>query len=252
MRKTLATPHYLLLIIILVVSLACNMPLIANTGDGTPTSTKATDPTQTVSQATFTSTVPADTPTNTVTVIPPTVTTTATSTNIPPTSTQTQAPTPCNSAQFVSDVNYADGTEVTINTNFTKTWRLMNTGSCPWTSGYKVIFDSGDRMGAPDETVLTGGSIPPGATADISVQLKAPSTTGTYQGYFRLKSPDNVVFGINGAANDAFWVQIKSIGYKLSVPIIPGLKLIPSKTPTPIVFKLKPKIPNLIVTLKFP
>jgi len=104
-------------------------------------------------------------------------------------------------------------------------------------------------MGAPDETVLTGGSIPPGAIADVSVQLKAPPSVGTYQGYFRLKSPDNVVFGINGAANDAFWVQIKTSLLKFMIPDhIQNFKL-PTHTPTLVKFI----IPKIVITLhKFP
>jgi hypothetical protein len=246
MRKTLATPRYLVLTVVVAVLLACNMPLIDNTGDGTATATKAY--TATEQGTTLSPTVPTNTSTNTVTSIPLTDTPTATSTLIPPTSTSTLAPTPCNRAQYVSDVNYPDGTEVTINTNFTKTWRITNTGSCTWTSGYKLIFVTGDKMGAADETQLTNGTIPPGATADISIQLKAPSSAGTYQGYFKFKSSDNLIFGINGGANDAFWVQISAIGYVLSIPKFPNLQLIPSKTPTPV----KKLVPHIIGTLHFP
>ena len=34
------------------------------------------------------------------------------------------------SAHFVSDVNYPDGTKVEAGVEFTKTWRLQNTGTC--------------------------------------------------------------------------------------------------------------------------
>jgi hypothetical protein len=63
-------------------------------------------------------------------------------------------------------------------------------------------------MSAPDETVLTSGSVPPGATVDIAVKLKAPTTGGTYKGYFRLKSPDNIVFGIGASGMEAFWCKL--------------------------------------------
>jgi len=246
MYKSLATPLFFLCVVPLAISLACNMPFISNTGaDGTPTILQRTQTGQV--PITPNTVTPSLANTLTVPVITLTNTVVPTLTPIPPTSTNTTIPTPCNQAQFVSDVNYPDGTEVTINTNFTKTWRLTNVGSCTWTSGYKLIFDSGDRMSAPDETVLTSGSIPPGATADISVQLKAPSSAGTYKGYFRLKSPDNVVFGINGAANEAFWLQISAKGLTFTIP---NLRLIPSKTPTPI--KLVPQLPILKVTFKFP
>jgi hypothetical protein len=144
----------------------------------------------------------------------------------------------------VSDVNYPDGTEVTVSTNFTKTWRITNTGSCTWTSGYKIIYVSGDQMSAPLETMLTSGTVPPGATVDISVSLKAPASEGTYRGYFRLKSSDNIVFGIGSSGNDAFWVEIKATFLHLFLPVVP-LHTFPSKTPTSAFMHL---IPHLMVT----
>ncbi len=252
MCKSLATPIYLLFLIPLMISLACNMPLIANTGTN-PTGTNSSQPSQTKTVLSKDTPEPPSptssvTSTNTTTPIPPTDTSTATYTVVPDTATETQPATPCNRAQFVSDVNYPDGSQVFVDSNFTKTWRLMNTGSCSWTSGYRIIFESGDRMGAPDETVLTSGSIPPGATADISVDLKAPSASGNYRGYFRLKSPDNVVFGINGSSNDAFWVDINAIKFSIKLPVTP-FKLFPTPTPTfhfimpPISKTLKPLFP---------
>lgn len=232
MNKSLATPLYLFFAFPLLISLACNMPLIANTGNINPTGTESPQPIQTITiQFTSTPEQPTITSTNTITPIPPTDTPTPTSTIIPPTATMTQPAIPCNRAQFVSDVNYPDGSNVFISANFTKTWRLKNTGSCSWTSGYRIIFESGDKMSAPNETVLTSGSIPPGANADISVELTAPSTIGNYRGYFRLRSPDNVVFGINGDANDAFWVDINAIQYKIFIPHIP-IYTFPTLTPT--------------------
>jgi hypothetical protein len=152
--------------------------------------------------------------------IPPSATTQPTETlqptltnTVPPPPTNTQAPTPtqipCNWASFVKDVTYPDGSELAPDADFTKTWRIKNKGSCTWTSGYKLIFDSGDRMNAPDAVQLTSGTVPPGGTVDVSVNLKAPASAGTYQGFFKLKSSDNLVFGVNQSAQDPFWVKIK-------------------------------------------
>jgi hypothetical protein len=43
---------------------------------------------------------------------------------------------------------------------------------------------------------LTGGVVNPGQTVDLSVNLTAPMTTGTYTGHWRLRDPGGVVFGI--------------------------------------------------------
>jgi len=154
---------------------------------------------------------------------------TKTPTNTPPpttaAATATNTPIPCNRASFVEDVNYPDDTEVAAGSTFTKTWRLKNNGSCSWTSGYVLLFDSGDQMGAPATSTFTSGTVSPGSTVDISVDLTAPSSPGTYQGRFKLRSSDNIVFGINGDAQGSFWVKV----------------VVPDPTPTP-------TEPDLVVT----
>lgn len=137
-----------------------------------------------------------DTPTPTATLTP-TATFTATPTTVP-----------CDRAQFVSDVNYPDGTDVQPGLHFTKTWRLRNTGSCTWTSSYALVFDHGAAMGAAAAVPLTSGSVASGGTVDVSIDLTAPSTPGTYQGYFKLRNASGVLFGIGAAADQAFWVKI--------------------------------------------
>jgi hypothetical protein len=190
----------------------------------TPTLTETQTPTPTV---TLTAT-PSVTATATLTASPsatPTMTFTPTATSTrTPTSTITPSPTktptrtltptlsltppPCNWAQFIADVTYPDDSEMGLSDHFTKTWRLKNIGSCTWTSGYALVFDHGDRMGAPDSQPLTPGTVAPGATLDVSVNLVTPDTPGTYQGYFKLRAPDSSVFGIGPDANGAFWVRV--------------------------------------------
>ncbi len=130
----------------------------------------------------------------------------------------TNTPIPCNWAQFVTDVSVPDDTEFVAGTVFTKTWRLRNVGVCDWTSGYRLIYDSGDQMNAPFDSQFTTGVVPPGSQVDISVELTAPTAPGTYIGFFKLRSSDNLVFGTGGNAEGNFWVRI--------------VVLAPSATPT--------------------
>jgi hypothetical protein len=152
---------------------------------------------------------PAATATNTML---PTLTSTGT---LPPTLTFTPSvtltPVPCNWAQFISDISIPDNWETSPVDHFTKTWRLKNIGSCTWTSGYSLKFDTGDQMGAPASQQLTTGTVAPGGTIDVSVDLLSPATPGTYQGFFKLRASDATTFGIGPAANGAFWVKIKVI-----------------------------------------
>jgi hypothetical protein len=101
---------------------------------------------------------------------------------------QKEPVTPCLSANYVSDVTIADYTIIAPGAKFTKTWRVKNTGSCPWDSGYKLIFDSGNSMG-----VTTSFSLPQvvyqDQTVDISIELTAPTTEAIYTGYWKLATP---------------------------------------------------------------
>ena len=157
----------------------------------------------------------ADTPTYTMM---PTVTPTGT---LPPSPTHTPSvtltPVPCNWAQFIADVTVADNWETGPLDHFTKTWRLKNIGSCTWTSGYSLVFDHGDQMDAPDSQQLTTGTVAPGATIDVSVNLLSPAAAGTYQGYFKLRASDSSIFGIGPGADGAFWVKIKVATAALTV-----------------------------------
>ena len=74
------------------------------------------------------------TPTNTSTP-------TETSTPVPPQATSTSVlPTDsCYSLTFLSDVTIPDNTEMTPGDQFTKTWRVKNSGSCVWDAGFKLL-----------------------------------------------------------------------------------------------------------------
>ena len=120
----------------------------------------------------------------------------------------TNTPIPCNHITFVKDISVPDGEEMVPGQQFTKTWRLKNSGTCSWTSGYSVVFDSGEAMGAPASSQLTTGTIAPGEVIDVSLDLKAPIDPGTYRGDFKLRNSDGKVFGL-GEKSSPFFVEIR-------------------------------------------
>ena len=132
---------------------------------------------------------------------PPPVPTTA----VPPT------PIPCDWANFVTDITIPDGTSVNPGQTVTKTWRLKNAGTCTWNSGYSLVFDSGEAMGAPASSTLTSGTVAPGQTVDVSVNITAPAATGTKRAYFKLRNGSGVLFGIGNTANKPFWVEVNVV-----------------------------------------
>ncbi len=174
---------------------ACNFPLFGGSDeDAVATSVaqtmeaidKAVEPTVVVVQ-----------PTNTLPALP-TITPQATNTvgvTIP-----TNTPLPCNKAQLVSE-NPVDDAVYEPGDTFTKTWRFKNIGTCTWNTNYKLVFVSGNAMGGTASKNLTS-SVAPGETVDISVNLTAPSSSGTHKGVWNLQGDDGENY-----AN--FWVQIK-------------------------------------------
>jgi len=120
----------------------------------------------------------------------------------------TAVPIPCDRASFVKDVTFPDGAKVKAGEVFNKTWTLKNNGSCSWTSGYSLVFERGDQMGAAAATNFTAAAIHPGTNVDVTVTLTAPTSPGVYQGFFRLKNASGGKFGIGNNADQAFWVKI--------------------------------------------
>ncbi len=136
----------------------------------------------------------------------PTETPTATSTHTP---TETSAPeatatiaTPvsvvvptnsCYSLAFVADVTVPDNSNMTPSQNFTKTWRVRNNGSCTWETGFKFNFTGGEAMGGSSITLQSGVSV--GTETELTVQLTAPSTNGTYRGNWRMTNAAGTYFG---------------------------------------------------------
>jgi hypothetical protein len=175
------------------------------------TAVEKTTPTTTTEPATV---QPTAQPFSTIT-LPPLYTITSlpvpTSTAIPPTvslPTKTNIPDGiCNLAAFEADVNYADNSVVAAGNNFDKKWRLRNNGTCTWTSGYKVVFVSGDAMSGAGSVQLTNGTVPPGNSVTVSVNLTAPAAPGTYRGNYKLQASDGNMFGIDPAGS-VFYVQI--------------------------------------------
>jgi hypothetical protein len=166
-------------------------------------------------------------PTPTPTVLPTTIEATSTAPLAPPTSPPTaltsapvaaptqgapETPTPAapgdcvNRAGNVRDVTIPDDTALRPGTQFTKTWRLRNAGTCTWTDAYTLIFLAGDRMDGVSTNRLA--ATPPNADIDVSVVLTAPFRTGNYKGYWKLRDPNGRDFGTGAGANVAFWVQI--------------------------------------------
>jgi hypothetical protein len=141
----------------------------------------------------------------------PTITATTAAPAFEPTATATPILLPCNAAGFVKDVTVPDGAVIAAGVKFTKTWRLVNQGSCTWTPSYDLVFVDGSAMSAPAAVALSG-NVRPGETVDLSVDLVAPGLGGTYKGSWMLRDASDKTFGLGGGKNP-FWVSIKVSAY---------------------------------------
>jgi len=126
---------------------------------------------------------------------------------LPPPASATPPPTATlgctDRAQFVSDASVPDGMLFAPGAAFVKTWRLMNVGTCTWTRSYNLVFFSGDPMSGPGG-IPVPVTVAPGATVDLSVSLIAPGSNGTYQGNWKLRNSNGLLFGVPGE----FWVKV--------------------------------------------
>lgn len=122
---------------------------------------------------------------------------------LPPLPTPTPAPTPeatvavnpeCKpSARFVEDVTVPDDSLYNAGTRFVKTWRMRNDGECAWEPGTEWVFISESLLGATSPVPVELAE--PGRMVDISVEMVAPDTPGTYRSYWRLRRPNGEFFG---------------------------------------------------------
>ena len=101
----------------------------------------------------------------------------------------------CDDAVWVSDVTVPDGTQMTPGQDFVKTWRIKNTGSCTWGTGYTLIYAFGERMSGIGEPMT--GAVAPGEEVEVSVRFKAPSNTGEFSSTWRMANASSVPFGQN-------------------------------------------------------
>jgi hypothetical protein len=99
----------------------------------------------------------------------------------------------CDSMEFVADVNIPDNTNMAPGQDFLKTWRVKNTGSCPWGAGYELVYADYvyEMDGQPQPLTEV---VQPGQEVEISVQFTAPSEIGEYLSAWQMQNPAGVTF----------------------------------------------------------
>jgi hypothetical protein len=138
-----------------------------------------------------------------------------TNTTPPTATTKPTSSTPCDKAGLVSET-IPDGTTFGTDEAFTKKWVIKNEGSCTWNSSYEWVFSSGENMSGPTTKALTGGTVAPGQTVEVSLNLTSPSNMGTYRGTYKIRNGSGQIFTTNG-----FWVEIEVLLPAMGPPPAP-------------------------------
>lgn len=99
----------------------------------------------------------------------------------------------CDSMDFVADVNVPDDTNMAPGQDFLKTWRVKNTGSCPWGAGYELVYAgyASEMSGQPQALTQV---VQPGQEVEVSVQFTAPDEIGEYLSAWQMANPRGVTF----------------------------------------------------------
>ena len=184
------TSIVLMLIAALMLS-ACNFPLFSGSGEQNTDAlaTAVAETVQALNEGPGSTDQQPDTPLAGLPTLTPLPTYTPSVVQEAPTAT----PLPCNKAQFVSET-IPDDTEFASGEVFTKSWTLKNIGTCTWNTNYKLTFVSGDAMSGPASVNLVS-AVAPNAQVTISVDLTAPTDSGTFTGYWKMHADDDEQFG---------------------------------------------------------
>lgn len=150
-----------------------------------------------VSQFTLTAAVFTVTPSQPTETSAPTATEATSAATVPPVAQVTNAQGTtvalCDSLSFVADVNVPDDTSMSPGQDFLKTWRVKNTGSCPWGAGYKLVYAGyADKMSGQFQPLTS--VVQPGQEVEVSVQFKAPDAADQYLSAWQMSNPSGVTF----------------------------------------------------------
>ena len=99
----------------------------------------------------------------------------------------------CEASFFISDSSINDGTQLSAGQEFVKTWKIKNSGHCPWKKSSKLVFGYGNKMAGTPAELST--DVPPGNEIEISITMKAPDLPGNYSGFWCLANDRGLPFG---------------------------------------------------------
>ncbi|WP_119068099.1 NBR1-Ig-like domain-containing protein [Aggregatilinea lenta] len=119
-----------------------------------------------------------------------------------------------NDAIYLDDVTIPDDAQIPAEMRFAKTWRVRNTGTLPWGSGYTLRRLQGAPLAVDERSPLP--PCPPGGETNVSVNVVAPAAPGKYYADWAMYDPADQRFGVT------LWMRI----------VVPGA-VVPNPKPRP-------------------
>jgi len=100
----------------------------------------------------------------------------------------------CYNAALVSEGTVPSRTDFKPDDTFTKTWRLINTGTCDWNGDFKITYVGGNYFGS--DTTRIRQRVGVGIIADISLEMTAPTgLSGTVVSNWQMSTDTGLLFG---------------------------------------------------------
>jgi len=96
-------------------------------------------------------------------------------------------------ARFIEDLSVPDGSQVEPGALIDKRWSVMNSGTCNWGPGYRLVRTDGGSLGGPAELALYPARA--GEAAIWQVLLTAPREPGEHLASWQAKTPTGELFG---------------------------------------------------------
>jgi polar amino acid transport system substrate-binding protein len=138
---------------------------------------------------------------------------------------------------YVADLNLDDNNMTTPavmapGQQFSKSWRVRNSGTCAWAPDFQLVYVNGNRPEAQmgGQPVSVGRAVAPGETVDLTVNLVAPTNPGVYQGFWQMRDNTGKLFG-----------QVVWVGIQVPNPNPPTATPQPPAPPTAVP---APSVPN--------
>lgn len=91
----------------------------------------------------------------------------------------------CYNLKWIEDTSIPDGTTINSRTDFKKSWRVQNTGTCSWQASFTLVLLSGEDMDIGASARLRK-QILAGDKTEITVDLTAPKKPGKYTSIWQM------------------------------------------------------------------